>query len=255
MEELHIALAGVPLAIRCRFPGNREFFRDYPTEREPLFTLEPGQEDLERMRREFDRMDEAEGIPKHERTEEFLENNAIHALLAEKLVEYGILLMHGSTLCMDGRGVLFTAKSGTGKSTHARLWREVFGDRVWMVNDDKPLLRIEETGVTVWGTPWNGKHRLSRNASAPLEAVVSLSRDVTNHIEPLAKADAYPVLMKQCFISRNPAVMARIVELEKRLLDTVDFYALGCNMERSAALTAWRGIFGRERTEGENPIC
>ena len=160
MEGFCVALAGVPVRIRCRFEGNKAFLSDYVTDGEPLFTVEPTEDDLLRMQADFDRMDEAEGIPRHRRTEEFLENNAIHALLAEKLVAQDVLLMHGSALCMDGEGIIFTAKSGTGKSTHARLWREAFGDRVWMVNDDKPLLKITETGVTVYGTPWDGKHRL-----------------------------------------------------------------------------------------------
>ena len=252
MEDFRIELAGVPIRVKCQFRENRTFFQDYLTEKDALLTINPSADDLAQMQADFDRMDEAEDVPKHRRAETFLENNAIHALLAEKLVAYDVLLMHGSALCMDGQGIVFTAKSGTGKSTHARLWREAFGDRVWMVNDDKPLLKITETGVTVWGTPWDGKHRLSRNAGAPLKVIVNLCRDETNHIEPMAKADAFPVLMKQCFVSRNPATMARIMDLEKRLLNAVDFYTLGCNMERSAAVVAWEGINGPCGRKGKN---
>ena len=122
----------------------------------------------------------------------------LHALLAEKLVAYGALLMHGSALCMDGNAYIFTAKSGTGKSTHARLWREAFGDRVWMINDDKPMIRVDE--MRVYGTPWDGKHHLSRNASAPLKAIVKLERAEENRVAPLAKADAF-----QAAPSRQPA--------------------------------------------------
>lgn len=252
MEDFRIELAGVPIRVNCRFRENRVFFKEYLTEKEERFTVEPSADDLAQMQADFDRMDQAEGIPKHQRAEAFLENNAIHALLAEKLVAYDVLLMHGSALCMDGQGIIFTAKSGTGKSTHARLWREAFGSRVWMVNDDKPLLRITEIGVTVWGTPWDGKHRLSQNAGVPLKAIAKLERSATNHIAPMAKADAFPVLMKQCFISRNPATLARIMDLEKRLLNAVDFYTLGCNMERSAAVVAWEGINGPCGRKGKN---
>lgn len=245
MEDFRIELAGVPIRVSCRFRENREFIKDYLTEEEERFTVEPSADDLAQMQADFDRMDQAEGIPKHQRAEAFLENNAIHALLAEKLVQYDVLLMHGSALCMDGAGIIFTAKSGTGKSTHARLWREAFGDRVWMINDDKPMLRIEETGVTVYGTPWDGKHHLSRNASAKLKAIVNLTRDESNHISPMSRADAFPVLMKQCFGSRNPATMARVMELEKRLLRAVDFYTLGCNIEQDAAKVAWEGMNAR----------
>lgn len=242
MEAFRIEIAGVPVAVRCRFRVNQDFFHDYFTEKEPLFTIEPSAADLRRMQADFDRMDEAEGIPKQGRTETFLENNAIHSLLAERLVQENVLLMHGSALCMDGQAYIFIAKSGTGKSTHAWQWREVFGDRVWMINDDKPMLKISESGVTVYGTPWDGKHHLSRNASAPLKAIVKLERDTFNHIKPMQKADAFPMLLAQAFGFRNSAAMARMIELEKQLLNAVDFYSLGCTLEPDAAKVAWEGI-------------
>ena len=244
MEEFNISLAGVPLRIRCRFEENREFLADYITDLEPLFTVEPVEEDLSRIQADFDRTDEAEGHPKRRRPDGYLENNAIHSLLAEKLTEYDVLLMHGSALCMDGEAFIFTAKSGTGKSTHSRLWREVFGERVQMINDDKPMLRFTEEGVRVCGTPWDGKHRLSSNTSAPLKAVVSLERSEINRVSPMCGADAFPVLMKQCFSSKDPVIMMRIMNMEKRLLDTVGLYRLGCNTEPSAAVTAYEGLVG-----------
>ena len=237
-----IEIAGVPVMIRCRYRQNREFFHDYYSEGEPRFTVEPTAEDMDRIQADFDRLDDAAGIPKRRGTDEFLENNAIHALLAKALVAQDVLLMHGSALCMDGQAIIFTAKSGTGKSTHARLWREAFGDRVWMINDDKPMLRVGDTGVTVYGTPWDGKHHLGRNASAPLKAIVSLERSEENWIRPMPRADAFPIVMKQAYFSMDAVVMAQIIQLEKRLLGATDFYALGCNMQPEAAKVAWEGM-------------
>ena len=256
-----IELAGVPVEVRCAYAENEAFFRDYAVSKpqgadlsqganlSPCFTIAPTAVDLARMQADFDRTAAVEGTTKRTHAPAFLENNAIHALLAEQLIHYDVLLMHGSALCMDGQGYIFTAKSGTGKSTHARLWREAFGERVWMINDDKPMLKITEAGVTVHGTPWNGKHHLSRNAAAPLKAIIALSRDDTNHIEPMSRADAFPVLMKQCFGSRDPATMARIIELERRLLNAVDFYRLGCNMSQEAAFVAWGGLSGIPKSD------
>ncbi len=246
MYEFKVEIAGVPLAIRSRFRENSDFFREYDTRREALLTLEATEADLERMQADFDRFDEAGGLPKRRRSDAVLENYALHRLLAEKLTEHHVLLMHGSALCMDGQAYILAAKSGTGKSTHARLWREVFGDRVWMVNDDKPLIRIENGAAAVHGTPWDGGRHLSRNASAPLRAIVKLERDERNRIEPLAKADAFPLLLKQCYASRDPAVQRRILALEKQLLNAVDFYILGCNMAPEAARVAWEGMNARK---------
>ena len=235
-------LAGVPCRIKCTYPVNREFLKDYMSDRTPLFTVEPREDDLMKIQKDFDRMNEAEGLPVRKYSESFLENNAIHAIIAENMVAHNVLLMHGSSLCMDGEAYIFTAPSGTGKSTHARLWREVFGGRVRMINDDKPLLRIGREAVTVFGTPWDGKHHLSSNSSAPLRAVVWLNRDETNHIERMSRADAFPVILKQIYHSDSPSVMIRITELEKNILDMAELYRLGCNMSPDAAVTAWSGM-------------
>lgn len=240
-----IELAGVPAEVICRYSENERFLREYRSNKPPLFSVVPSEADLWKTQADFDRLAELEGTPRQKYSKSFLENNAIHALLAEALVEHGVLLMHGSALCMDGLAYLFTAKSGTGKSTHARLWREAFGERVWMINDDKPLLKIGVDRITVHAAPWDGRHHLSRNAKAPLKAIVSLERGEANRIEPMRQADAFPVLLTRCYASRNPAVMARIMELEKRLLHTVDFYRMDCNMSPGAATVAWEGMNAR----------
>lgn len=199
LPPITISLAGIPMEIHARCPKNLEFFSNYRTDEPPLFAIIPSDKDIADMnaiRKPISNQKDATSDPANRI---IIENNAIHKLIAEKLTEYDTLLMHGSALCMDDNGYLFTAPSGTGKSTHARLWRQVFGDRVWMIDDDKPLLQIKESEVIVWGSPWNGKHRLGRNASAPLRAVISLTRDSTNHIEPLETADAFEVIMRQVY--------------------------------------------------------
>ncbi len=242
MENFCVELAGVAIQIRCTYPENRRFLRGYLTQREPAFTAEPSEAELLWAQAEYDRLDEAEGRPARRRSGAALENMALHRLLAQRLTEYDVLLMHGSALSLDGEGYLFTAPSGTGKSTHAALWRQLFGDRVVMLNDDKPLLRVEPEGVTVWGTPWDGKHRLSRNASAPLRAVARIERAAENRVLPLSKADAFPILMTQAFASKDPAVMGQILRLEQRILEQVPFFCLQCNMEPEAAQTAYAGM-------------
>ena len=242
MEEFTIEIAGISVGIRCRFQNNRTFFSDYMTQHEPLFWVEPSADDLIKAQTDFDKLDQIEGVPKSARTDVFLENNAIHSLLAEGLVAHNVLLMHGSALCIDDQGIVFTASSGTGKSTQARLWREFFGDRVRMINDDKPMLRITDSEVMAWGTPWDGKHHLSCNDKAPLKAVVSVKRGSNNWIEPMDAVEAFTVLMKQCYASQNPPTMMRIMELEKQLLNTVKFYSLSCNISLEAARVAWEGM-------------
>ena len=215
-----VSLADVPIQITCRCMENRDFLKEYLTGQAALFSVEPGEEDLERIREGLRQTDAGGDLAPEHFPDCFLENNAIHALIAEKLIDYHILLMHGSALCMDGKAYIFTAPSGTGKSTHARLWRETFGDRVWMINDDKPLVRIEGGTARVYGSPWDGKHHLSRNASAPLKAVLRIVRSEENRLEPMSKADALQMLLQQVYSSDFPDSARRVFALKAAMLDT-----------------------------------
>jgi hypothetical protein len=152
------------------------------------------------------------------------------------------VLFHGSSLAIDGSGVLFTAKSGTGKSTHTRLWRQVFGDRVCMVNDDKPFLHIGTDTVTVYGTPWRGKHSLGGNISAPLKAVYFVNRGEANRVDTITARELYPLLLQQTYTPENPVAMAQTLALVERLSRNVQLLRLYCNMEPEAAEVAFRGL-------------
>ena len=156
------------------------------------------------------------------------------------MLDFDTVLFHGSVIAVDGVGYLFTAKSGTGKSTHTRLWREYFGERAVMVNDDKPLLHIADT-VTAYGTPYNGKHRLGTNTSVPLKAICILTRAENNHIEPITR-EQYTMLLQQVYRPADMLKMVKTLELVDRLADGVKLYRLGCNMDISAAKVAYEGM-------------
>lgn len=171
------------------------------------------------------------------------EELAVYRKIAEKMPDYDTFLFHGSVVAVDGQGYLFTAKSGTGKSTHTRLWREMLGDRAVMVNDDKPLIRVTDT-VTVFGTPYNGKHNLGCNMSVPLKAVCILNRAAENSIVRIGKNEAYAMLVQQVFRPREPAAMRKTLVLIDRLAAQAALYRLGCNMEPEAAEVAFNGMKG-----------
>jgi hypothetical protein len=171
----------------------------------------------------------------------FFETVAIHRKVGEILPLYNALICHASAVSLKENGYIFLAKSGTGKSTHTRLWREYFGDRAVMVNDDKPLLHIADT-VTAYGTPYNGKHRLGTNTSVPLKAICILTRSADNHIEPISFEQAYKMLLQQVYRPADSILMMKTLTLIDRLGDSVKFYQLGCNMDISAAQVAFEGM-------------
>ncbi len=237
MEDFNIELAGIPLRIKCKYKENRDFFEGYFTDKTPEFIIEPTDVFIRSVHADFDHMNDTEGLARVGYKEEFLENNAIHILVADKLVEYNVLMLHGSALAMNGEGIIFTAKSGTGKSTHTRLWREVYGDDVIMINDDKPLIKIEDS-VTVYGTPWDGKHHLSTNGSAPLKAIVLLERSKYNWIEEVSFDEAYSSVVQQIYRPESVESLLKTLELIDKLMNKVKLFRMGCNMDKEAAFTA-----------------
>ena len=217
--------------------------RDYwVSEGTPEIVISTSQEDIDAERKKSEEEDRLEGIPVRHFTDAYLETLAVYRKLADAMLSFDTVLFHGSCISVDGEGYLFTAKSGTGKSTHTRLWREAFGSRAVMVNDDKPLLRIRESGVTAFGTPWDGKHRLSSNISVPLKAICILERGEQNEIERVNLVEAYPMLLQQVNKPGETPKMLKTLQLLESLNETVGLYRLRCNMEPEAARIAFEGM-------------
>lgn len=218
-----------------------EYCAGYQTDAPADYSVMTAQADIDYEREKSAREDEIEGIPVRRFSDGYLEELAVYRRIAEKMIEFDTVLFHGSVIAVDGAGYLFTAKSGTGKSTHTRLWRAYFGDRAVMVNDDKPLLHIADT-VTAYGTPYNGKHRLGSNISVPLKAICILTRSADNHIEHITREQAYTMLLQQVYRPADMLKMAKTLALMDRLADSVKLYKLGCNMDISAAKIAFEGM-------------
>ena len=242
MTGFTVKLADVPVRIDAIHPQTEQFLRDYRCEEAPAFSLEMRQEDLDAERVISAESRERDGLPPLEVSDRYLETLAIYRKLAERMVEENVLLFHGSVVAVDGEGYLFAARSGTGKSTHAALWRQAFGDRAVMVNDDKPLLRVTENGVLAYGTPWDGKHHLSENRCVPLKGLCILERAEQNRIAPISANEAFPDLYMQCYRPQEPERMMKVLDLLEQLSRKTRLYRLGCNMEPEAAIVSYNGM-------------
>lgn len=231
---LTIQLAGHAIGLRCRYDYLPHLCEAYLTDVSPEWVVEAGDDDLMREN------------PKGERyAPAYLESLALYRKICERLVSENIILFHGSALAMDGKGYLFTAPSGTGKSTHAALWRKVFGERVIMINDDKPLLQITAKGATVYGTPWAGKANLQTNTSAPVAGIVLLHQAPANAIRSMTGREAYPRLLSQTHRVENPQGLVHTLDLVQQLAK-LPVYELGCTPTPEAALLACRTLTQKE---------
>ena len=134
-----------------------------------------------------------------------------------------------------GKAYMFTAPSGTGKSTHARLWRKMLPERAVMINDDKPFVGYRNGQFYVYGSPWQGKHHLGDNISAPLAGICILSQAPENSIKRLSPSEALCAILQQCYQPVEATAVLQTLDLIEKLLAVVPIYQLSCNMDISAA--------------------
>ena len=242
MRDFTIQLAGRVVAVSAIEETVWRFFQEYMCEEKPDFTVAITAEDIEFEREKSIREDALEGHAPRVYSNAYLETIAIQRKVAEKLFDYDTLLFHGSVVSVDGEAYLFTAKSGTGKSTHTRLWRELLGDRAVMVNDDKPFLQITENGIIAYGSPWNGKHKLGANISVPLKAICLLEQGKENCIEKISPKDTLFMLIQQSNRPQSSRKMPQYLALLDALSQRANFYRLKCNMDPQAAIMAYEAM-------------
>ena len=245
MPEFKLKIAGRVGGISARFGSTPIFLERYVTDAEPDFSVTIFPEDLkyEQKMRDLEALEE--GLKPRVSTEPFLERLAILRKFAVKLMDYDILLVHGSAVAVDGVGYLFTAPCGTGKSTHTRLWRHLFGDRAVMINDDKPFIRLSGSGVSISGSPWSGKHGLDTNVEVPLGGICLLERGKENTIRPLSAEDRSTVIRELRWYM-EPEQVPVFDGLVESLLRQVPAWHMTCNMEPEAAAMSYEAMRGEK---------
>lgn len=233
MAQFDLEIAGVCGRVNGLFDSTPHYFSRYLSRREPEFTVSVTPDDLRFEQADADAEAAEEGFRQRNFPDPFLERAAIQRQFAEYLLRQGVILVHGSTVAVDGQAYLFTARSGTGKSTHTRLWREVFGSRAVMINDDKPFLRITSDGITAYGSPWSGKHGLDTNTGAPLKGICLLERGSENLIRPAQREELTDLL--RGFRPRTPEQREQYDALLAALVSNVPLWHLDCNKNPEAA--------------------
>ena len=233
-------VAGLATGVKPMFFSTQEYCRPYLTDREPEFFVEITGADLVRQQFLLDQEADREGLRRRKFTDPFLERTVIQEKIAEKLLERDTLLLHGSTVAVDGQAYLFTAPCGTGKSTHTRLWREQFGDRAVMVNDDKVFLQLRQDSVWAYGSPWTGKHGIGTNISVPMKGICFLQRGTENQIQKAMPEKWLPELIHQSFLPEQ-----RYSDLVLQLAQIIPLWEMSCTKDPQAAAVAYEAMSRR----------
>ncbi len=171
-------------------------------------------------------------------SEGYAESICLYRELCTQLPRKSALLMHAAVISDGVHAYAFAAPSGTGKSTHIRLWQQAFGESICVINGDKPILRLVDGTWWVYGTPWCGKEGWQTNIGMPLTALCFLSRGEENSISRIAPASAVPRLMRQVLIPKDPQAAKAQMQLLNDFVTQIPLFAMACTISEDAARMA-----------------
>lgn len=158
------------------------------------------------------------------------------------LVDFDGIMLHSSCIVVDDKAYAFSADSGTGKSTHAQLWLKHFGKRAYMLNDDKPAIRIIDGKVYACGTPWSGKYDYSSPEIVELAGICFLERSDNNWIKRAETSKAVFNIFSQTVRALNSEKMDSLFDVIDKIFALVPLYEMGCNISDEAVMTAYNAM-------------
>lgn len=166
-------------------------------------------------------------------------------LFFEQMIGYDGYVLHSSAIAVDGKGYLFTAPSGTGKSTHTKLWKQYFQNRAVYINDDKPVIRMINGKIYACGTPFSGKHNISSNNIVPVQGICVLEQGQVNSIKRLNMRDSIAAIYTQTYSKTDREQMAKRLDLIEQTVIQVPVYRLTCTISEQAVIAAYTAMLGQ----------
>lgn len=235
--ELTVVLAGIPVRLSLRSPAYAACFQPFRTEADPVAAVRVPEDAL------------AEAAPRYEAgtTPEQVEYLELGPRVCDALLPYGRILFHGAAILWRGRVWVFTANSGTGKTTQYMLWKLCFGSEIKILNGDKPLLEFRKDGILVHPSPWRGKEGLGSLDAAPLGGIILLEQSEENRMRRMLPAEAAgPLLTQLLFTRKNADDVRAACALEERLLAQVPVWLLQNRGDAASAALCRDTLMGRK---------
>lgn len=163
-------------------------------------------------------------------------NSLLRILFSQAVLPREGISIHAAAVVRKEQGYLFMGKSGTGKSTHARLWLRCFPD-CELLNDDNPVLRIENGQVIVYGTPWSGKTPCYQNRRFPVGGIVRLAQAPRNQFIPRKDVDAFITLLSGCSgIRTRTDLYDHLCDTLSKIAVSIPIGKLECRPDKEAAV-------------------
>ena len=238
-----ISIAGYVIGVRTQYDRAFRFCGVFLSDAEPDFYICVEQQDIDRERQLWKSLRKDGAFE-----DSILELQALQRLLTEHLIARDVLLMHGAAIALEGSTYLFTAPSGTGKTTHAFSWLAKC-PAAFPVNGDKPFIRFSSKGdpPLACGSPWAGKECMYTDSMVPLKSVILMERAEENSIRPVSFTEAFPALLLQTYRPEDEELVRGTLRLLRRLCPAVTFWHFCFNNLREDCFpTAYRALTGHE---------
>ncbi|MBP3503561.1 MAG: hypothetical protein J6K18_00340 [Bacilli bacterium] len=159
-------------------------------------------------------------------------------LFYRHILKYNGILLHSSCVVKDNQAYLFSAPSGTGKSTHTNLWLEEFKD-AYILNDDKPAIIFKDNTLYAAGTPFSGKHDISKNLLVPIKGICFIERSLNNWIKEISSKQAIFEILNQTERIPYENDMTLILSHIENIVKNTKIYKMGCNISIDAVYTSF----------------
>lgn len=172
----------------------------------------------------------------------YIESVCAYRKLCLQMPEFGGMFLHCSFIRAEEKGIAFLAASGTGKTTHTALWQQLLGEKVTVINGDKPILRQKDGLFFGYGTPWAGKEGVYAKDSAALTDLCFLERSEVNTCTPLTREEALRRIVHQVIFPEDAAGTTKTLQLLDALLKGCRLWLIRCNMDLQAAQVAYDTI-------------
>lgn len=233
-----IRIAGLSAAVHNHFPLVEERCKDYivPAPQRVDIDINLTEDDLRHHQQFYYSL---YGVHVSEEEAEF---NEVHHRIFEILPDHDRFWIHASLVSLDGEGYAFFAPSGTGKTTHARIWLKEYGGRAQIVNGDAPVISRKDGTYFAWGTPFCGKECYQVNTSVPLKGLAFIQRGTINTIEPLSPAEAFGYMVNDHRLWLNSQNQEHYLNLLQHFSEDVPLWRLTVNMDQEAAQVAYEGM-------------
>ena len=239
-------IAGLRVRIENKYEFTTKFCKDYLSEDQ----ISPVDIVATTTEEEFEK---EKSLAEQNFSDGYIENICLYRSICMQMPSFGRMLMHCSVLEYDGNAYAFLGRSGTGKSTHTKLWlKHLSTARV--INGDKPILEYKNGEFIAYGTPWMGKERWGTNAKAPLKGLCFLEQAKINSIRKLAVSEVSSRLFTQILIPNDENNAIATLDLADKMVTGLPTFLLQCDISEEAVRQSFQAMTGLNFDEKKNSI-